>query len=300
MVSGKFAVHPMSSCTLSIHSGESVFSLLIRYCRWTSTDIQSLVGNVVLHQKTTFRDLPIGVFTYESHTQSRFQLRQALLTEHSAAMYFASPVPAPMREDELGYCTNRSSLLDRVSLATTWSHLRFCPICTEQEFRSYRYSWWHRDHQLPLSVICMQHSCMLASTSLEFRALVLPHELAVPGYAGCTHSEPSWREFFAICRLEQFLAMSTSYDALENHVYQPLRVCLRNLGEQHEAEEQILSMVKAVLIALRHAGQTEPSGDWDHLRLRILALIRNGVAYCDPVAAVLTAIACRRLYRLPV
>lgn len=288
----------MPTCTLSVKKGEAIFSLLLRYCRWTSTDIEHLAGKMVIHQKTIFRDLPIGVRVYENYTGSRFKFRPALLTEHSAAMYFLSAVPAAFREEQLRFCTERSTILDRISVATTWSHLRFCPKCAADEFKTHRYSWWHRDHQLPLSVVCIEHRCLLIPAPLEYRSKALPHEYARPACVEIVDSSAVEDDLFAICRFEQFLATSTSNALLDRHVYQHLQLCLSYCGQHHEVEEQLLAITKRVLVGLKQVGEEEPAMDWDRIRLRIIALIRNGTDHCDPVAAVLVAIASRRLYGL--
>lgn len=283
----------MQKCTLSIEKGESIFSLLLRYCRWTSIDIEEIVGTAAVHQKTILRDLPLGVHGYEAYTGSKFQRRQALLAEHSAAMYFSASIADEFRHGELQMSVKKSTMLDRISIGTMWSHMRFCPECAVDEYRTFRYSWWHRDHQLPLSVVCLQHRRLLVHTVLDYRSATLPHERMD---ASGKH-DTGFDDLLAICRLETFLAGTTKRGALRQIFDSRLNECSNAIRDKNELEERIQLTVKTLLVALRDAGMGEPALDWNHLRIRSIALLRGTTENCAPVIATLVATACRRLCR---
>lgn len=62
-------------------------------------------------------------------------------------------------------CCGESVTLTSVWRSTTkkaWS-LRYCPICVQEDIKNYGEPYWHREHQLPLAMVCCVHHCRLQS-----------------------------------------------------------------------------------------------------------------------------------------
>lgn len=51
-------------------------------------------------------------------------------------------------------------------------HLRFCPVCVEEDCRTYGEPYWHRTHQVSPVLVCLKHEVFLESSAIPFYANV--------------------------------------------------------------------------------------------------------------------------------
>ena len=51
-------------------------------------------------------------------------------------------------------------------------HLRFCPVCVEEDRRTYGEPYWHRTHQASPVLVCLKHEVFLESSAIPFYANV--------------------------------------------------------------------------------------------------------------------------------
>ncbi|HEX8734430.1 MAG TPA: TnsD family Tn7-like transposition protein, partial [Pyrinomonadaceae bacterium] len=61
-------------------------------------------------------------------------------------------------------------------------HLRFCPLCVEDDKNEYGETYWHRLHQLPGVLVCPKHSCFLEDSSLEWKRGIGSHFYSAEDY----------------------------------------------------------------------------------------------------------------------
>jgi hypothetical protein len=273
------------SCALSIEKNESTFSLATRYCRVTDTPFSEMIGNAARFDRPALRDFPISVSVLERHTGSRFSNREKLFSEHSAALYFGVTLSQPFRSNEINASVVKVGQLLRLSLGSIWSHLRYCPHCARSEFAVARYSWWHRDHQLPLASVCAVHHCVLENASLAELGIRLPHELFSSTYVPAERKPMEFE--IAIARLEQFLAKGEGDSRLKELVaYAKTSLC-NFAGDSFDEQEIACARVKVLVKNLKQASVTEPIEDWDRLSLALRKFLRDGFEFSDPVAVVL-------------
>jgi hypothetical protein len=61
-------------------------------------------------------------------------------------------------------------------------HLRFCPLCVEDDKNEYGETYWHRLHQLPGVLVCPKHACFLEDSSLEWKRGIGNHFYSAEDY----------------------------------------------------------------------------------------------------------------------
>lgn len=69
----------------------------------------------------------------------------------------------------------RSRLGTTVKQIKMPEHLRFCPICVENDRKEYNETYWHRLCQLPGILVCPFHSCFLENSSVKWERGIGSH-----------------------------------------------------------------------------------------------------------------------------
>lgn len=270
----------------SIEAGEATFSLAIRICRANDIALSDLLGASARHDLTGLRDFPLSATAIEMYGNTRFSSQASLYSAHSAVLYYATTIPEPFRSEEIERSLRTVDAPLRLSIGTTWSYARYCRLCAQDEYRNFHYSWWHRDHQLPLECFCAVHACRLTRIPLTQLNLNMPHEL-------CGHCYSDHKEELARCddigmvvnRLERYLASGNRRSYLEAEITQTKGALDAESHDPFEQAEIACTSVKSVVLKLVTRGNREAIDDADRLMLGIKKLLRDGLDYADPVAA---------------
>lgn len=275
----------LAACTLSIEAGELVFSLAARYCRVVGIPLEALSQSSLFFDRAGLRDFPIVAASLEKQMGTPFRDRSQLFSDHSAAVYFGTTIAQPFRSQEIKASFAKAGNLLRISAGNSWSHLRFCEECAMTEFRLYRYSWWHRDHQLPLTNVCLVHERLLVDATVQELNQSLPHELldiqrkASQGDV----TDLSLR----LTRYEQFFASAERYPQLLRLFERAKMQLAIEAHDIFDQQEIACACVKLAIQELERCGVTAPASDWERIGLGVRKLIRDGLAYSDPVIAIL-------------
>jgi hypothetical protein len=273
------------ACTVSLQPNELLASLVNRQCRVMGLPFDEFVGRAALFDLPALRDFPIAASALTSQLPVQFQDIESLASEHSATVYFATTLEEPFRSAEIRAACQKAGHLLRLSVGTSWGHLRYCPDCARTEYLEYRYSWWHRDHQLPLTDVCLVHRCRLAHVRLRELGVSLPHEMAAlkknRSRTKLTRLEA------AIARFEQYLASGERYVQMEALFAAVKAVLAAQASDAFEVRKLAWGRVKALLLQLADTGLNEPLNDWERVRGALSRLLQQGLHYGDPVALIL-------------
>lgn len=273
------------TCTISLQTNELLASLVSRQCRVLGLPFDEFVGRAAIFDLPALRDFPIAASILNRRLSVQFQNIDSLSSEHSAAEYFATTLEEPFRSAEIRAAREKVGQLLRLSVGASWGHLRYCPDCARTEFLECRYSWWHRDHQLPLTGVCLVHRCRLANVKILELGVSLPHEMVASDVAR-SPSKPTRLEA-AIARLEQYLASGERYVQMEALFAEVRAVLAAQASDVFEARELAWGRVKVLLLHLADTGLNEPLNDWEQVRGALYRLLERGFHYGDPVALVL-------------
>lgn len=275
------------TCTLSLEPGEAFFSLAIRLCRIREIPFRRIAGSATDFDRTAIRDFPIVVSALASEMEVCAKYFDAILAKHSALLYFGTTIPDLHYAQEMRSATRKPGALLRLSAGSIWSHLRLCPACTTEQLHQTGFSWWRRDHQLPLASVCLVHGCALHHDRLGRQMLRLPHEVIPQRTNGAVHARSPAAFELALCRWEQYLATAHSYTFLKTK-YELAHASLSELTTCHfEKGEIACTRIYQLLLRLERAGVAEPVQDWARIELAVKKLLRDGVDYADPVAVLL-------------
>lgn len=282
----------------SLEAGEAAFSLAIRTCRVNDIALSDLLGSSFPYDLAGFRDFPMIVAPLERYGNAHFSSYASLFFAHSAGLYYATTLPEPFRSDALERALRKVDALLRLSVATTWPHVRYCRQCAQIEYRNSHYSWWHRDHQLPLECLCAIHGCQLTHIPLKQLCLNMPHEL-------CEHFDGSDVESvdrknigLVAARLESYLASANRRAYLETQLTQAKRWLATESHDSFDQAEIACAFVRSLLVELAARGNRDPLEDTERLLFGIKKLLRDGLDYADPVAASLLILSLNHLPHL--
>lgn len=91
---------------------------------------------------------------------------QSIIMNHTLFPYYVRMYKPEQKTKMLAaLCGGESVTLTHIWKSTTkktW-RLRYCPICAQSDMQKYGETYWHREHQLPLSMSCCVHHCRLQS-----------------------------------------------------------------------------------------------------------------------------------------
>lgn len=223
---------------------------------------------------------------------ARFLDRASLLSRHSSALYFSTTLPPPFRSAELAmalYKQGGSQL--RRGVSPTWGHLRYCPMCADEECAANYFSWWHRDHQLPLSSICVRHQCGLYDIGLQNLALQLPHEHLRRFVRGRGINRAPTSIEITIAKYEQYLATGARLYWLQRRTASALARIKKKSGSEDvfDTQTHACSAAMALLKELARFGVREPVDDWSRCEALLKQVVRDGPVFSDPAIAIILA-----------
>ena len=94
-----------------------------------------------------------------------------LILNHTLFPYYGRFLPTAKRKNAFSsLCAmenNARLLVEMPKNASKTTHLRYCPICSNQDRERYGETYWHRSHQLPKVVICPKHHCYLQNSNVS-------------------------------------------------------------------------------------------------------------------------------------
>jgi hypothetical protein len=231
---------------------------------------------------TGLRDFPIAAASLEKHMGAHFIDRSKLLSHHSAALYFGVTIPEPFRSQEINTSFAKAGNLLRISVGTSWEHLRYCPCCAREEFRTHRFSWWHRDHQLPFTSMCLLHECKLVLAQLLEMGTHFPHEVLERNiYPDVSISIPFE---LRIARYERYLASGNRSNEV-HRTFQGVKAALAEISHDIFTQQEVACAL--VWNFLGSSRLREAIGDRDQLNRSMHVLLRDGFQYSDPVVVAL-------------
>lgn len=71
-----------------------------------------------------------------------------------------------------------SSLTKNVSHGVLYR--RVCPLCVQDEMRTFGESYWHRQHLLPGALVCLRHGVQLSLTNVPLRGKTQSNDILLP------------------------------------------------------------------------------------------------------------------------
>lgn len=123
----------------------------------------TLYPNATIH--AILSQLPAGVFS-----------EREMVLSHTTFLYYTRMYPA----------TEREALLDDLlqGRGKTPTHLwrtfpkgdyalRYCPLCVQEDTQIYGEPYYHVEHQIPLSSVCVRHRCRLKQIAVDNPRLAL-------------------------------------------------------------------------------------------------------------------------------
>lgn len=151
----------------SPYPGEWWYSALCRYHVRSGhtkqqTTIKELFGG---HPRAAMGTLFPNCTVHQiiSQLPSSWDCRNIIL-HHTLFPYYVRMYPLEQKAKMLEtLCRGESVSLTHIWKATTkkaWS-LRYCPACVRADMEKYGEAYWHREHQLPLAMVCCVHNCRL-------------------------------------------------------------------------------------------------------------------------------------------
>lgn len=97
-----------------------------------------------------------------------------------------------------------------------WS-LRYCPACVRADTEKYGEPYWHREHQLPLAMVCCVHHCRLqCAGESDPRLNEAFYPLGQERIADATAPERSWCETLSRV-VSDYLTLPLEVGPTENH-----------------------------------------------------------------------------------
>jgi hypothetical protein len=101
---------------------------------------------------------------------------ERLLNRHTLLPFFSAFLP-PKRviqlEADMRDCRGQAGYMRSGVMASrvpTPSHLRLCPVCTQEDRQLFREAYWHRTHQVSGVEVCPSHGVFLEKSSVSRRA----------------------------------------------------------------------------------------------------------------------------------
>ncbi|MDT7540971.1 MAG: hypothetical protein QOE33_875 [Acidobacteriota bacterium] len=99
-----------------------------------------------------------------------------LIDQHTLLPFFSAFQPASrieqLREDLKGTHGPAGHMRSGIMASRNPmpGHLRFCPLCKQEDEDSFGETYWHRLHQLPSVVVCSPHRAFLENSGVNLRA----------------------------------------------------------------------------------------------------------------------------------
>ncbi|MCL2123408.1 MAG: TnsD family transposase, partial [Desulfovibrionaceae bacterium] len=158
---------------------ECLYSILCRYfVRSGSTSnprtTQELFGNVQRLSSTLF--FPVQLNRIDLWTPPRSGItRRKIALNHTMYPYMAVSYTQNFR-NEMERVLNgimEGTGVNSIGMRKSWrlwpEHLRYCPVCFDEDNILYREPYWHRAHQLPGMAYCTKHQVRIVNSGVPTR-----------------------------------------------------------------------------------------------------------------------------------
>ena len=168
-------------CRYYLSSGITEHKIVKRLLFGTRVGIKmaTLYPNAAVH--AVLSQLPEGVF--DGHN---------VILHHTPFLYYTRMYPATEREalmdDLLQGRSKTPTHLWRTFPKGDYA-LRYCPLCVREDTQIYGEPYYHVEHQIPLSSVCVRHKCRLKQIAVDNPRLALNNRFYPLGTMG-TDREP--------------------------------------------------------------------------------------------------------------
>ncbi|MBT3072197.1 TnsD family transposase [Rhodomicrobium sp. Az07] len=203
-----------------VYPGELLYSVLARYHRHTGSSSPKGTAEELFGRSTAIAAVDLqgslGVLA-ERIPPGRGLTSEALAREHTLYPYYTSFEPPEMAAHVLRSLVQGSA--DGVHLklgiaASTVSppeHLRYCLSCRAEMLARSGELYWRREHQLPGVLVCPEHGCPLADSSVRL-TMTNRHEFVAAHEGNCAAVAvvPSWAEDRHAVELLRWIAVASA------------------------------------------------------------------------------------------
>lgn len=205
------------------HPNEWWYSLLCRYHVRSGHDMQQTTIREIFggHPKAAMGTLFPNSTIHQiiSQLPSTWDCRDIIL-HHTLFLYYTRMYTLEQKEKMLEtLCRGESVTLTHIWKSTTkkaWS-LRYCPACVRADTEKYGEPYWHREHQLPLAMVCCVHHCRLqCAGESDPRLNEAFYPLGQERIADATAPERSWCETLSRV-VSDYLTLPLEVGPTENH-----------------------------------------------------------------------------------
>ena len=139
----------------------------------------TLYPNATIH--AILSQLPAGVFS-----------EREMILHHTPFLYYARMYPQQGREallDDLLQGRGKTPTHLWRTFPKGDYALRYCPLCIQEDTKIYGEPYYHVEHQIPLSSVCVRHRCRLKQITIDNPRLALNNKFYPLGTMG-TDREP--------------------------------------------------------------------------------------------------------------
>ena len=179
---------------LSILPDETAYSYLVRWS-WGSgyPDPRSALKNLLGTDNYQFgSSFPSYIPALHSLTGIA---KDTLIEQHTILPFFRMFCTGEVYQkahDKL-FEGNAKNLHTRLSLVagrlTQSNNAAYCSYCVIEDKKHFGTAYWHREHQLPGQILCVQHNKRLETTNIARRDFVLPRDTTPALYESITSPE---------------------------------------------------------------------------------------------------------------
>jgi hypothetical protein len=160
------------------HPDELLYSLYARYCDRVQYWSKGAISLELLGAKdlTATIDLPSRLgYLVSNLPEGHSLLLDRLIDEHTLLPFY-SPFLEKDRVERLrremegvgGGAVHKIAAITPSTIRPP-NHLRFCPLCVEDDRQEFEECYWHRLHQLPGVLVCCKHKCFLENSEVRTR-----------------------------------------------------------------------------------------------------------------------------------
>lgn len=207
--------HATSPFFPPILADELLLSAVARFSSLSRMDSYSTNEALFARRKVRFAyDLPIGVASLAKSIGASDPAQ--LIREHTLYPFFVALLERRQRDEVLRAMLSdlkvHNKVLGRLSHVPRPEFLRFCPACDLANEANAGMRYWQRRHQLPTSLVCVQHRIPLRASSVTTSSGVQRYELVSERQVQGPPLLPEMGE----PSLERFLHLaSVGYDLLD-------------------------------------------------------------------------------------
>lgn len=154
------------------YEDELWYSVLSRY--------HKMSGNI--SSKETYRDICPSLFRADTKlpllTINKFSIEMLennqseiwnVYVNHTLEPYWQRYNPASRKQEAYNFAIGKEKSTSKRTRNTInqVALLRYCPLCADDERRTYGETYWHRTHQIPLLTFCPKHKCRLVDSKIS-------------------------------------------------------------------------------------------------------------------------------------